>query len=109
MLPRVGGFELLAEWRADPRTTELPIFVLTSKELTAQEKKLPARECPILVPQTGIPAGRSAEAITTRRGQAAGGEGMKKRVLVVEDNPLNSELLRDGWKWKDTRPRLQRT
>jgi DNA-binding response OmpR family regulator/two-component sensor histidine kinase len=38
MLPKVGGFELLAEWRADPRTTELPIFVLTSKELTAKEK-----------------------------------------------------------------------
>jgi signal transduction histidine kinase/DNA-binding response OmpR family regulator len=38
MLPKVGGFELLAEWRADPRTSELPIFVLTSKELTAQEK-----------------------------------------------------------------------
>jgi DNA-binding response OmpR family regulator len=38
VLPKVGGFELLAEWRADPRTTELPIFVLTSKDLTAQEK-----------------------------------------------------------------------
>ena len=38
MLPKVSGFELLAGWRADPRTTELPIFVLTSKELTAQEK-----------------------------------------------------------------------
>ena len=38
VLPKVGGFELLAEWRADPRTAELPIFVLTSKELTAQEK-----------------------------------------------------------------------
>jgi signal transduction histidine kinase/CheY-like chemotaxis protein len=38
MLPKVGGFELLAEWRADPRTGELPIFVLTSKELTAKEK-----------------------------------------------------------------------
>jgi CheY-like chemotaxis protein len=38
MLPKVGGFDLLAEWRADPRTTELPIFVLTSKELTAKEK-----------------------------------------------------------------------
>jgi CheY-like chemotaxis protein len=38
MLPKVSGFELLAEWRADPLTTELPIFVLTSKELTAQEK-----------------------------------------------------------------------
>ena len=38
MIPKVSGFELLAEWRADPRTTELQIFVLTSKELTAQEK-----------------------------------------------------------------------
>jgi DNA-binding response OmpR family regulator len=38
ILPKVSGFELLAEWRAASRTTELPIFVLTSKELTAQEK-----------------------------------------------------------------------
>jgi signal transduction histidine kinase/DNA-binding response OmpR family regulator len=38
VLPKLGGFELLAEWRTDPRTTELPIFVLTSKELTTQEK-----------------------------------------------------------------------
>jgi threonine synthase len=38
VLPKVGGIELLAEWRSDPRTAELPIFVLTSKELTAQEK-----------------------------------------------------------------------
>jgi signal transduction histidine kinase/DNA-binding response OmpR family regulator len=38
VLPRVGGFELLAEWRADARTAELPIFVLTSKDLTAREK-----------------------------------------------------------------------
>jgi signal transduction histidine kinase/DNA-binding response OmpR family regulator len=38
VLPKVGGFELLAEWRAKPRTSELPVFVLTSKELTQQEK-----------------------------------------------------------------------
>jgi PAS domain S-box-containing protein len=38
MLPKVSGFELLAEWRADGRTAELPIFVLTSKDLSAQEK-----------------------------------------------------------------------
>jgi signal transduction histidine kinase/DNA-binding response OmpR family regulator len=38
VLPKVGGFELLAEWRAKPRTSELPIFVLTSKELSQQEK-----------------------------------------------------------------------
>ena len=38
VLPKLGGFELLAQWRSDPRTAELPIFVLTSKELTALEK-----------------------------------------------------------------------
>jgi signal transduction histidine kinase/DNA-binding response OmpR family regulator len=38
VLPKVSGFELLAEWRADQRTAELPIFVLTSKDLSAQEK-----------------------------------------------------------------------
>ncbi|HET6929298.1 MAG TPA: response regulator [Candidatus Acidoferrum sp.] len=38
MLPKVNGFELLAEWRAEPRSAELPVFVLTSKDLTAQEK-----------------------------------------------------------------------
>jgi signal transduction histidine kinase/DNA-binding response OmpR family regulator len=38
LLPKVSGFELLAEWRASSRTVELPIFVLTSKDLTKQEK-----------------------------------------------------------------------
>ncbi len=38
VLPDVSGFELLAEWRADARTAELPIFVLTSKDLSTQEK-----------------------------------------------------------------------
>lgn len=38
LLPEVSGFELLAEWRANPRTAELPIFVLTSKDLSAQEQ-----------------------------------------------------------------------
>lgn len=38
VLPKVSGFELLAEWRANPRTAELPIFVLTVKDLTSQER-----------------------------------------------------------------------
>jgi len=39
MLPGVSGFDLLAEWRAHPRTAELPVFVLSNKELTQAEKK----------------------------------------------------------------------
>jgi DNA-binding response OmpR family regulator len=38
ILPHVSGFQLLAEWRSNSRTSELPVFVLTSKDLTFQEK-----------------------------------------------------------------------
>jgi len=37
LLPKVSGFELLSEWRADQRTAKLPIFVLTSKDLSVEE------------------------------------------------------------------------
>jgi len=39
ILPEVSGFQLLAEWRSDPRTAELPVFVLTSKDLTPKERE----------------------------------------------------------------------
>jgi len=38
ILPEVSGFQLLAEWRMDSRTVDLPIFVLTSKDLTLEER-----------------------------------------------------------------------
>jgi PAS domain S-box-containing protein len=39
LLPKVSGFELLSEWRAGSRTADLPVFVLTSKDLSRQEEK----------------------------------------------------------------------
>ncbi len=38
VLPEVSGFELLGEWRANPRTADLPVFVLTSKDLSQDEQ-----------------------------------------------------------------------
>ena len=38
VLPRISGFELLAGWRGDQRTCELPVIVLTNKDLSTQEK-----------------------------------------------------------------------
>jgi CheY-like chemotaxis protein len=35
----MSGFELLAEWRSNPRTADLSVFVLTSKDLTKDEEK----------------------------------------------------------------------
>jgi PAS domain S-box-containing protein len=39
IMPNLSGFQLLAEWRRDSRTADLPVFVLTSKDLTAAEKE----------------------------------------------------------------------
>jgi len=38
ILPEVSGFQLLAEWRTNARTADLPVFVLTSKDLTAEDQ-----------------------------------------------------------------------
>jgi DNA-binding response OmpR family regulator len=38
ILPDISGFELLAEWRGNPSTAQLPVFVMTSKDLTIAEK-----------------------------------------------------------------------
>jgi signal transduction histidine kinase/DNA-binding response OmpR family regulator len=37
ILPKLSGFELLSEWRAHPRTADIPVFVLTSKDLSSKE------------------------------------------------------------------------
>jgi signal transduction histidine kinase/DNA-binding response OmpR family regulator len=39
ILPGVSGFQLLTDWRRDSRTANLPVFVLTSKDLTPQERE----------------------------------------------------------------------
>jgi PAS domain S-box-containing protein len=37
MLPKVGGIELLTEWRSNPHTAELPVLVITGQDLNADE------------------------------------------------------------------------
>jgi signal transduction histidine kinase/DNA-binding response OmpR family regulator len=38
ILPGISGFGLIAEWRRNPQSANLPIFVLTNKDLTSEEK-----------------------------------------------------------------------
>jgi DNA-binding response OmpR family regulator len=39
ILPGVDGFQLLDEWRKQERTAELPILILTSKDLSQEERE----------------------------------------------------------------------
>jgi len=38
ILPDVSGFQLLTEWRNDSLTAEIPVIVLTNKDLTPEER-----------------------------------------------------------------------
>jgi CheY-like chemotaxis protein len=38
MMPEVSGFEVTATLKADPATREIPIIVLTAKDLTSEDK-----------------------------------------------------------------------
>jgi DNA-binding response OmpR family regulator len=39
LLPKISGFDLIAEWRSSRATADLSIFVLTNKDLTAEERE----------------------------------------------------------------------
>jgi CheY-like chemotaxis protein/anti-sigma regulatory factor (Ser/Thr protein kinase) len=39
MLPKLSGLELISEWRANARTADLAVLVLTSKDLSREEEK----------------------------------------------------------------------
>ncbi len=39
MLPKLSGLELISEWRANARTADLSVLVLTSKDLSREEEK----------------------------------------------------------------------
>jgi signal transduction histidine kinase/DNA-binding response OmpR family regulator len=49
ILPKVSGFQLLAEWRINSRTADLPVFVLTSKDLTREEQLYLEANCAALL------------------------------------------------------------
>jgi CheY-like chemotaxis protein len=39
MMPRVDGFDVLRSIRADPRTRDLPIIVVTARDLTEHDRE----------------------------------------------------------------------
>jgi CheY-like chemotaxis protein len=40
MLPGISGFEVLETLRSDPTTADIPVIILTAKDVTAQERQL---------------------------------------------------------------------
>jgi CheY-like chemotaxis protein len=38
-MPGVNGFEVVSELKSDPRTSEIPVLIVTAKDLDAKEKR----------------------------------------------------------------------
>src|SRR5260370_31070358 len=57
--------------------------------------KVPSRSCRIAFPKAGFLAGTVDQTTRARGDFPCFGERMKHCILVVEDNPLNRELLCD--------------
>jgi CheY-like chemotaxis protein len=38
MMPEVNGFDVVSELKSDPKTSEIPILIVTAKDLDARDK-----------------------------------------------------------------------
>ncbi len=84
-LPKIDGWDLLALFKADPATAEIPVVVVSMMDERGKGLALGAAEYLVK------PVEREAVARRT----AAGGVMTGRVILVIEDNPKNLKLVRD--------------
>ena len=85
-LPRLDGWQVLAELKADPTTAAIPVVIATAVDDRSRGLALGADA------YLRKPIGRE-ELIDAL--EASGFAVTPRRILVVEDNPLNLKLVRD--------------
>jgi CheY-like chemotaxis protein len=77
LMPEMDGFEVIDRLRADPRTAAVPIVVLTSKTLSADDRRLLQGRIAFVTSKNAVDlkqlAGRLAEVTAQRRTDRGGG------------------------------------
>jgi signal transduction histidine kinase/DNA-binding response OmpR family regulator/CHASE3 domain sensor protein len=56
MMPRVSGFEVLEEIRASPRLSQVPVVVVTAKDLSSEERSRLAQRTSSIIQKGAAPA-----------------------------------------------------
>jgi CheY-like chemotaxis protein len=104
MMPEMDGFEVLDTLAADVAWREIPVIVLTAKELTAAERERLLRQANKVIDKgttsrfdIALAVGeamrrRSARAAVGANTRANGANWMSK-VLLIEDNEMNRDML----------------
>src|SRR5262249_20183499 len=80
MMPRVDGFEVLQTLRMQPRTRDLPVIVVTAKDLTDEDRQRLARGTEKVINKQAVPLDNVRQEIrgllrTRRRVDAASSQG----------------------------------
>jgi CheY-like chemotaxis protein len=102
MMPDVDGFTVLERLRADPATLDLPVIVLTAKDLTGEERERLRRSAQQVLGKGETGQGSLLERLdrTLDRllssGSAAGMGEAEPLILVVEDNPVAALQIRSA-------------
>jgi CheY-like chemotaxis protein len=71
MMPMMDGFEFLERVRAQDEFAELPIVVLTAKDLTAEERNFLAENTLLILSKGAQPIGTLGSALVTIAGRRA--------------------------------------
>jgi CheY-like chemotaxis protein len=106
MMPGMDGFEVLEKLREDPGTVNLPVIVVTAKDLTTQDRKRLSHNVASVLEKTETTSSRllqeikrillKIEDLKTRP------EAIQNRILLVEDNEagiiqIKAALQKEGY------------
>ena len=101
LMPDVDGFEVVERLRADPLVADVPIVVLTSKDMTPRRPRA-ARRARSATSRRRARSARPSSSTLVGRVARAGERSRTRRhdragalILIVEDNARNLKLVRD--------------
>jgi CheY-like chemotaxis protein len=77
MMPRVDGFEVLRSLRTSPTTCDLPVIVVTAKDLTDEDRERLARNAERVILKQAMPLETLRAEIRDLLGARRGGAGAR--------------------------------
>jgi CheY-like chemotaxis protein len=94
MMPGMSGFEVLGQLRASPKTRNIPVIIVTAKDLTAQEKQILKEQMAPVIEKNNLTIGTfwlKLQDYLRDLNRSIPGDFLKKetektKILIVEDN-----------------------